>query len=258
METISIQIKELENCVNLCLENAKQYIMDAEMLIKNASFGHAYALAILAYEELGKAIMCIFGTFGCLFTNKDMLTPSIKGWNKTFKNHVTKQWIQRIIDELYRTVYQVVGQQFDMKESEIEELEMIGLDDEDMKELIKNFVQSPDKGIELIKSIFSSMGNFKKDLEDLLKERGVDRVIKEFPLKKPLEKEKQRGLYVDYKDGKFISPKSIGKDEAIRNLTDVKRSFGRMKELIQMDIMILELGHYNAIKKFAEVFAQDT
>ena len=48
METINIQIKEFEKAVNLCLENVEQYIKDAELLIKNSSFGHAYALGVLA------------------------------------------------------------------------------------------------------------------------------------------------------------------------------------------------------------------
>ena len=52
METINIQIKELENCANLSLENAEQYIKDAELLIENSSFGHAYAFGVWAYEEI--------------------------------------------------------------------------------------------------------------------------------------------------------------------------------------------------------------
>jgi hypothetical protein len=90
----------------------------------------------------------------------------------------------------------------------------------------EDFVQSPNEGIELFKTVFSSTERFKKDLEDLLKQKGVDKVIREFAL----EEEKHYGLYVDYKDGKFSSPKSIGKNEAISNLADVKRSFRRMKE----------------------------
>jgi len=245
METITIQIKELENCANLSLENAEQYIKDAELLIENSSFGHAYAFAILAYEELGKTLMCIFGMLVCWFTNKDVITPTIKGWNKTFKNHVTKQIIMRVIDELHIAVYQLFYQRCGVKESEMKRLEV-----KDMKELTKKFIQSPDNAIKLIESIFSSKEKFEKDLEGLLKDRSVDRVIEEFPSKRPLEKEKWRGLYVDYKEEKFISPNMIEKEEAVRYLADVKGSFERLKEF---SIVILEIGRHAAlIRKFVE------
>ena len=256
MEILNIQIKELENCANLSLENAEQYIKDAELLIENSSFGHASAFAILAYEELGKTLMCIFGMLVCWFTNKDVITPTIKGWNKTFRNHVTKQIIVRVIDELHRAVYQLFYQRFGIKETEMKRL-----DKNDIKELIKNFIQSPADVKELIKSVFSSKEKFEKDLEDLLKERGVDRVIKEFPSKKPLEKEKWRGLYVnmDYKKGKFISPNVVEKEEAIRYLADVKMSFERLKEFSSV---ILELGRYAALIRnfveFIKMVAKDT
>lgn len=247
METINIQLKELENCTNLSLENAEQYIKDAELLIERSSFGHAYGFAILAYEELGRVLICVFGILGCCFTNKDMITPTIKQWNKTFKNHVTKQMIMRIIDELHEAVYQLFYRKFGIKESELKRLDV-----KDVQELIKKFIQSPGDVIKLIKSTFSSWEKFKKDLDDLLKERGVDKVIKEFPLEKPLEKEKWRGLYVDYKDEKFISPKTVGKDEVMRYLADVNRSFERMREF---SIVLLELGRYGVLikKKLVDV-----
>ena len=55
---------------------------------------------------------------------------------------------------------------------------------------------------------------------------------------------------MDYKDGKFISPKTVGKDDAIRFLADVKKSLGRIKTF---SFMILALGDYDAVtNKFAE------
>ena len=52
--------EELKDAVELCIENAEQYIKDAELLIESSSFGHAYAFGSLAYEEQGKAAGCIF------------------------------------------------------------------------------------------------------------------------------------------------------------------------------------------------------
>jgi AbiV family abortive infection protein len=44
----------------LSLENAKQLIKDAKLLLKNSSFGHASALIRLAVEESTKALVCWF------------------------------------------------------------------------------------------------------------------------------------------------------------------------------------------------------
>jgi AbiV family abortive infection protein len=42
--------------VNLCIENSLQFCSDAKSLCDVKSFNHAWALCILAVEELGKAV----------------------------------------------------------------------------------------------------------------------------------------------------------------------------------------------------------
>lgn len=242
----TLSIKELENGVNLCLENAEQYIKDAELLIKNSSFGHAYALGVLAYEELGKAVMCDFGILLCWFTNKDTITLNGKKWRNRkqnpFTRHLTKQRLQKIIDELCRAISILFG---------IEELEMKELQKEDAKEFfvfIQPLIPTVDN-IEAFKLISQFVKSFVEgDLENLLEKRDVGRIMKEFTL----EEDKWRGLYVDidWEEGKFTSPKMIKRDDASRYLADVKESFKNVREL---NIGILELGHHDAlIKKFVE------
>lgn len=228
--------EELKDAVELCLENAEQYIRDAELLIESSSFGHAYAFGVLAYEELGKAVGCIFRVLFYMHVNKDVLDK--KKWRNRAQNplmnHVKKQKIMKVID----TLIEVLHPLFSAEEFEISK--------EDEKDIPKYFSDSPDRCIEVIQSASFYMGEFKADLEDLLEE--CDRTAKEFTL----EDEKWRGLYVDYnyKDGKFISPKTVGKDDAIGFLADVKKSFGRIKTF---SFMILALGDYDAVtNKFAE------
>lgn len=67
----------------LCWKNAEQYVKDAEVLIKKRSYGHAFALAVLAEEELSKAVMyylCSEGIFGIE-----------GGWRRDSLRHVRKQ-----------------------------------------------------------------------------------------------------------------------------------------------------------------------
>lgn len=230
--------EELKDAVELCIENAEQYIKDAELLIKRSSFGHAFAFGVLAYEELGKAVVCSFWVFSYRHVNKDVLDK--KKWRykrqNPLINHTKKQKIMKAVDTLIESLHQ----RFNAEELEISK--------ENEKEITKyfsdSFSDSPDSSIELIQLASSYISGFKADLEDLIEES--DRIVKEFTL----EDEKWRGLYVDYKDGKFISPKTVGKDDAIRFLADIKESFGRIKTF---SFMILALGDYDAVtNKFAE------
>jgi len=253
-KTLSIQIKELENGVNLCLDNAEQYIKDAELLRKNSSFGHAYALGVLAYEELGKAVMCDFGILLCWFINKDAITLNGKKWRNRrqnpFTRHLTKQRLQKIIDELCRAISILFG---------IEELEMKELQKEDVKEFfvfIQPLILMVDN-IETFKLISQSLKKIVEgDLQDLLEKRDVGRIMKDFTL----EEDKWRGLYVDidWEEGKFTSPKMIKEDDASRYLSDVRESFKNAREL---NIGILELGHHDALidkfVKFINMIVED-
>ncbi|HUV02503.1 MAG TPA: AbiV family abortive infection protein [Desulfobacteria bacterium] len=220
--------EELKDAVELCLENAEQYIKDADLLIESSSFGHAYAFGVLAYEEMGKAAVCIVWVLLYRHVNKDVLDK--KKWrNKRenpLMNHTKKQKIMKGID----TLMEALPLLFSVEELEISE--------EDKKEITKYFSDSPDSIIEFNQLVFSYISDFKVDLEDLSEE--TDRTVKEFTL----EDEKWRGLYVDYKDGKFISPKTVGKDDAIEFLVDVKKAFGRIKTF---SFMILALSNSNAL-----------
>jgi len=49
--------EQLAKASTLCLNNAKQYVKDAELLFSTESFGHALALTILGDIELGKSVI---------------------------------------------------------------------------------------------------------------------------------------------------------------------------------------------------------
>jgi AbiV family abortive infection protein len=56
-DKIKIPIDQTDLGITLCLENARQFCSDADVLVKHDSYDHALGLCILATEELGKAIM---------------------------------------------------------------------------------------------------------------------------------------------------------------------------------------------------------
>lgn len=55
---MSNKINLYAQATKLSLENAEQWINDAELLIKNSSYGHANALLRFACEEIAKAYVC--------------------------------------------------------------------------------------------------------------------------------------------------------------------------------------------------------
>lgn len=57
-KTLSSKIGLYSKATKMSLENAEQWIKDAELLIENLSFGHASALLRFACEELAKAYIC--------------------------------------------------------------------------------------------------------------------------------------------------------------------------------------------------------
>lgn len=68
--------------IRLCTENAFKLLEDAEILLKNGSYGHALGLSILAVEEYGKKIMLVAAKFGCKKVDRQF-------W-KDFRSHEWK------------------------------------------------------------------------------------------------------------------------------------------------------------------------
>ena len=65
------------------LENAEQWIRDAELLVENASYGHSYSLLVFADEEIAKAYVC-------WLVSEDMIPLDSKMAKDVFSKHRTK------------------------------------------------------------------------------------------------------------------------------------------------------------------------
>jgi len=78
--------------ITLSLENAEKFLDDAQILIKNSSYGHAYAFTVLALEEIGKAVYCNWTINGPLKVDDDFL--------KRLRDHKTKQKVIKEVEKL--------------------------------------------------------------------------------------------------------------------------------------------------------------
>ncbi|MHA2243770.1 MAG: AbiV family abortive infection protein [Candidatus Hodarchaeales archaeon] len=65
-------------------ENVNQLLSDAELLIEKKSFGHGYALAVLAFEEWSKWWMVVGMYMGLLHHDANFA--------RNMKNHIEKQF----------------------------------------------------------------------------------------------------------------------------------------------------------------------
>lgn len=82
----------LKETTKQCLENAKQYCKDAQLLFSNNSFGHALTLTIFGEIELGKSVLFHIYSKGLL--SKKILPVE---FNKKF----TKKNLNQLIDETW-------------------------------------------------------------------------------------------------------------------------------------------------------------
>jgi AbiV family abortive infection protein len=82
---------DLHSVIRLSLENSGKFLEDAEILMKNSSYGHAYAFTVLALEELGKAVYCNWTINGGLKIDDDFF--------KRLTNHKIKQ---KVIKEVLK------------------------------------------------------------------------------------------------------------------------------------------------------------
>jgi AbiV family abortive infection protein len=75
------------NACRKSLENAKQLLADAKLLIRNRSYGHAIALAIFSDEELAKALSCWLAA-------KGLIPEESKAIDDAFSSHHMKHLAQ--------------------------------------------------------------------------------------------------------------------------------------------------------------------
>lgn len=159
-----------------CLKNAVQFLTDAELLRNNGSFGHAYSLAVLGFEELSKFWM-IHNLFFDIYDENDEVVQimqsshvdkHILGWNnfsfivfqEYFHSSEKKEEILEIYEELNNEI--ISKKAFERK--------------------LRKIILSETESVPLAKKTL--------EIIDILAKLEADFTI--------MEKRKQEGFYVEY------------------------------------------------------------
>lgn len=106
----SIGIDKIKNGMNYCIENSKQLITDAELLLENNRFPRAYSITQLAIEEIGKAMM-LYGIYNSLQLDirKEI---DFKLFRKNFRDHKRKTSEATMIDLMMHSEIKVSDSDF--------------------------------------------------------------------------------------------------------------------------------------------------
>ncbi len=83
---------DLRRVIRLSIENSEKFLDDAELLMRNSSYGHAYAFTVLALEELGKAVYCNWTINAGLKVDDEFF--------KRLRNHKIKQKVIKEVQKL--------------------------------------------------------------------------------------------------------------------------------------------------------------
>jgi len=193
--------KILREAVKLCLDNAEQYIKDAEILVKNLSYGHAFALSVLAEEEVAKAWMYYLCVEGVLGVHGD--------WRKDVLKHRVKQSLAFMLTLIYKVgelIYEIQESVEKMAEANSKKAKEIVL------KKMENFQE------QMVESVTYQRGEFHESLKWF----------------KRMQEEKEKALYVDVdiERKRLSSPEMFNKSEVRKYLSQVEKRLEMTKERV--------------------------
>jgi len=183
---VSVTLKVKHRAALASFKNAEVYLEDAKALLDRASYGHAFALLVLAEEEMGKAFFQLI-EFGGFRVPRPVLT-----------RHIPKQMIEVATFNLFDFLLPSLRQRF----------EEVGLAADDRarvhqaEQLKTDLTSQAQRKIELIRR-----GRIRDRRFILRKVRQVQRLRR-------LQRRKLDGMYVDVgKDGTVSSPSDFSREE---------------------------------------------
>ena len=183
------------------LENAQLWIKDAELLMDNRSFGHAYSLIVIADEEISKAHVC-------WLVAEDMIPYDSKLVKQAFSDHLIKGQMSFGIElsRFFRAMYETLSNK-----------EKKAIKEKDATELKNAFFS---------KISDDELEEFTESLNKIWK--WVDVVVKF------RERIRQIGLYVNFDWNRRImtTPKTIDEDTVQGLLEGVKSRYEGIKYIL--------------------------
>jgi len=190
------------------MKNVNQYIKDINLLIESGSYGHAFSLAVIAKEETIK----VFSNFWVwsIWDLGQAKWRSNKWVSLLPKSHEVKIVIRDLVMEAVRKV----------KIKKVGDKTTVEIENNGKKLEIRGKARSRD------------IEEFLNVIVKPLVEKAVSRLIEGFKLAKKTQKLKEKGLYVDFKDGKISTPLSITQEKAIKQFEELKEDYNSLKEVI--------------------------
>jgi len=161
----------------ICLANTEQFSNDAILLRDNGSFGHAYSLAVLGFEELAKTWI-FFDLYLGITINTDEIVDFIQ-WD-----HKTKQlYLWNMFANLIRLEWLKVTQ-YRKEIAEINE----NIPEKEAERIIRQFIKKDCDNIE--NNDLANIASTLLQSEDVLNQLNADQKL--------MEKKKKKGFYVDF------------------------------------------------------------
>jgi len=160
----------------VCLENVEQFLLDAELLKKNKSFGHAYSLAVLGFEELAKFWMAFY-----LFTGVYKETDEELDFFQ--KDHIYKQFTSwEVLAYLLMLAWIDETRYQDEIKQLVEQLQKGIISNKAYERKLRKLLQKESNELEIAKRIL--------EIEEVIKQLNMNPEI--------MDNKKQRGFYVGF------------------------------------------------------------
>lgn len=177
-----------------CLKNVDQYIKDVRTLIDKKSYGHALGMAILAKEELAKAVGYFFISLGVIDASDNAGKKFLKILHSAHKIKIGVAHLLLFVPEMISKIKDRVG------------------------EVVKKQVKYTRKREELIRRVS----------EDLLYSSIAPPVFKMVDERKrkweEIQKLKLEGFYVGIDNAAVITPDKITEEETTAQLDELERN----------------------------------
>lgn len=155
------------------LSNANQFIQDAQILLDHGSIGHSYGLSVLAFEELGKALLGMSCYLG-------IVNREDEEFKIIFKDHIEKQ-----INSFNMLSFMILMEYFEQSVQREKLLKIIN-------EYQSNLISVERYNQDLINFLENDHSELAENILRL-----IDIELKFIEDKRWLDKRKQRAFYVD-------------------------------------------------------------
>jgi AbiV family abortive infection protein len=222
------------------VENAKRLLEDAKLLQDMDRYPTAYAIAILAQEEFGKAFM--------LHLIAEQAVVWSEGLDKAFRSHPCKQLVALIMEYLQREDWLEMQKQWDQLYRGVRKLPTYVID------AVHIIVH--EYGRDLNRSDWTDEGKRKVDPQATRIANGI------------LDREKQAGLYVSFGSNGMIrraphliteaqSKNEIERTEKVSNalwIHDGKLEAGAMVEMDKLVALFQVISGIMTMEKFTRVW----